>query len=638
MSTFKSFLRSKNDSKNKMECQNEDSDKEKHKSKSAKLEIKEEDSESEDSDSENSKKIKSDVESLSESIDEERITLGQINKIVDKSRRKREENNLKSLLNKKRHLHYEPIKFSEKKGQLLDLFCPSIEELNEFFIHCKIQTLSLDDLSIPTENDSDSKSFDICEWMKTNKIDKKTINPEELSVYKNNNKNIKKEIEISPNYEKIKEEKVHHVCKHFNNKKMQDIYDKLQTVVYSKILSCEQKEFLNELFEEMKNIEINTIKIEKDNEGKEKKLELVLDLDNTCIYSYLYDKNALYVQENQKKFRQKNAKIISFQFNNFVLYNVLILREGLGEFLKYVQPICNFHISTLGTKNYGKEIENILKDSFGIEFIGFKGKLRENETTKYISDLYIKKEKTLIFDDNVKAWEKDSENIIISKYFFDEECAMLKRGKPKENEDKIDEINNFLKSYNYIFYNIIIENNKEIDWKIQKIKGIKTPFYQFSQSDDYNYNKCFTSEYLNSKNYQFIYMKDVVKEIYLLKFVYDIEIPLAIKMIRISTLNNMKFDTRFLSNEERIILSSMIKACGGIIFEDEYVQTNEKVYLVVSKRIYDLDIKRREIKSDLEKYPYYVLINEKYILDTFYLCTNLKSQINDPEYTYIIDN
>ena len=109
-------------------------------------------------------------------------------------------------------------------------------------------------------------------------------------------------------------------------------------------------------------------------------------------------------------------------------------------------------------------------------------------------------------------------------------------------------------------------------------------------------------------------------------------------MIRISTLNNMKFDTRFLSNEERIILSSMIKACGGIIFEDEYVQTNEKVYLVVSKRIYDLDIKRREIKSDLEKYPYYVLINEKYILDTFYLCTNLKSQINDPEYTYIIYN
>ena len=129
MSTFKSFLRSKNDSKNKTECQNEDSDKEKHKSKSAKLEIKEEDSESEDSDSENSKKIKSDVESLSESIDEERITLGQINKIVDKSRRKREENNLKSLLNKKRHLHYEPIKFSEKKGQVLDVFCPSIEEL-----------------------------------------------------------------------------------------------------------------------------------------------------------------------------------------------------------------------------------------------------------------------------------------------------------------------------------------------------------------------------------------------------------------------------------------------------------------------------------------------------------------------------
>ena len=635
MSHLKSFLKSKSGVQKKNEKKKEEEEKEKQKSKSLKL-IEDDYSDSDSSDSNDSKNEKSDVESLSESMDEERMTLGHINKYAEKSRKKKEEKETKSFLSRTRLL-YEPIKYIVEKKELYNTFCPSPEELNEFLIHCKIQTLSLEEILMPQNDETDYKTFNIDEWMKSNKIEQRTINAEELYTY-NKNRKVKKEIEINQKYDQSQEKQSNPIHKHFDNPKIQDNYDRLQDIKYSKILSWEQKSFLNDLFKEMGNTDIKSITIEKDSEGKDNKLELVLDLDNTCIYSYLYDKNALYVQDNQKKFHKKKAKIISFQYKDFVLYNVLILREGLEEFLKYVQPICNFHISTLGTKNYGKEIANIFKDSFGIEFKGFKGKLDESECTKYISDLYIKKEKTVIIDDNANVWEKDSENIIISKFFFDEECSMIKREKPKEMEDKIDEINAFLNSYNYIFYNNIIEKNNDIDWKIQTIKGIKTPFYQFNQSDDYNYNKCFTAEYLNSKNFQFIYLKNIIKEIYLLKFIYDIEIHLAIKMIRMSTLANMKFDVRFLSNEERNILTSLIKVCGGIIFEGEYVHDNEKIYLVASKRIYELDIKRKEIKNDLKKYPYYILLNEKYILDTFYLCSDLKTQISDPEYTYEINN
>ena len=634
MSNLKSFLKSKSGVKNDVKGKNKELDKEKSKSKSLKL-IEDDYSDSDGSENRHSENYKSDVESQTESIDEERMTLGQINKYAEKQRKK-QENETKSFLCRKRLL-YQPIKYNVEKKELFNPFCPSLEELNEFLIHCKIQTLSLDELLIPPTDDSETKSFNIDEWMKSNKIEKRTINTEEICTYRKN-KIMKNEIEIYPKYDLSKEKEVNKICKLFNNQKMQDNYDKLQTIKYSNILSCEQKEFLNELFQEMGNIDIQNISIEKDKEGKDNKLELVLDLDNTCIYSYLYDKSALYAKDNQKKFHKKKAKIISFQYKDFVLYNALILREGLEEFLKYVQPLCNFHISTLGTKNYGKEIANILKDSFGIEFKGFKGKIEENECTKYISDLYIKKENTIIIDDNAKVWEKDTENIIISKFFFDEECAMIKRENKKNIEDKFDEINAFLNSYNFIFYNSIIEKNNDIDWKVQSIKGVKTPFYQFNKSGDYNYNKCYTAEYLNTKNLQFIYLKNVLKEIYLLKFVYDIDIPLAIKMIRISTLVNMKFDLRFLSNEERTILSSIIKACGGIIFEGEYVHDNEKIYLVVSKRIYELNIRRKEMKADLENYPYYILINEKFILDTFYLCSNLTAQIGEPEYTYEIKN
>ena len=636
MSHLKSFLKSKSGVQKKIEKKKEE-EKEKQKSKSLKL-IEDDYSDSDSSDSKDSKNKKSDVESLSESMDEERMTLGHINKYAEISRKKKEEKEkeTKSFLNRTRLL-YEPIKYIVEKKELYNTFCPSPEELNEFLIHCKIQTLSLDEILMSQNDDTDYKTFNIDEWMKSNKIEQRTINAEELYTY-NKNRKVRKEIEINQKYVQPQEKQTNPIHKHFDNPKIQDNYDRLQEIKYSKILSWEQKAFLNDLFQEMGNTDIKSITIEKDREGKDNKLELVLDLDNTCIYSYLYDKNALYVQDNQKKFHKKKAKIISFQYKDFVLYNVLILREGLEEFLKYVLPICNFHISTLGTKNYGKEIANIFKDSFGIEFKGFKGKLDENECTKYISDLYIKKEKTVIIDDNANVWEKDSENIIISKFFFDEECSMIKREKPKEIEDKIDEINAFLNSYNYIFYNNIIEKNNDIDWKIQTIKGIKTPFYQFNQSDDYNYNKCFTAEYLNSKNFQFIYLKNIIKEIYLLKFIYDVEIPLAIKMIRMSTLANMKFDVRFLSNEERNILTSIIKVCGGIIFEGEYVHDNEKIYLVASKRIYELDIKRKEIKTDLKRYPYYILLNEKFILDTFYLCSDLRTQTNDPEYTYEINS
>ena len=77
----------------------------------------------------------------------------------------------------------------------------------------------------------------------------------------------------------------------------------------------------------------------------------------------------------------------------------------------------------------------------------------------------------------------------------------------------------------------------------------------------------------------------------------------------------------------------MVKACGGIIFEKEKEKKDyeEKIYLVASKMLYEL--KKDEIKKELEENSFYILINEKYILDTYYFMTNLIDEINDPEYT-----
>ena len=250
----------------------------------------------------------------------------------------------------------------------------------------------------------------------------------------------------------------------------------------------------------------------------------------------------------------------------------------------------------------------------------------------------------------------DHEQVINTKFFFDEECAMLNNLNEKEDINKNDkgesdeifsEIELFLKSYRTLCYSKIKENpklnnnininmnNYDTDWKEHSIVEYQNiPFYQFTSNKDFINNKCFTAEYLNSSKYQFNYMKNVIKVLYCLKFVFDIDISIAIKLIKICTLNNMKFDLKYLAYDQKCILTDMIKVCGGIIYDKNYnfVNKEEKIYLVCGKRIYEY--KKNEIALDLKKNSNYQLINERFIIDTYYFMTDIRDHINDEEYIF----
>ena len=631
--------------------------------------------ESSESDSESKKEEKSsdskssrnsssdDCESLSSSIDEERITLGQINKMARRAQKKKEKMDIKSFLKRKRHLESNVITYDEKKGKIENEFCGSIEELNEFLNKCEIKKITFDDFS---NNQKDAVTFDPNEWMKTNKIMQRTISLEDLQVFYQKKNAKKKDKEKKEEKEDKKDkiikkenEKEKKRSSYLNDKKIYEDYVNLKKIIECKKLSIEQKEWISELIARIKKKDIKDINIEKNWEDKFNKLELVFDLDNTCIFSFLSNTDVLQVQKKKNIFPQKEVKMISFKFNNKVIYTALIIRKGLKEFLNYVSPLCNFHISTLGAESYGNEVKDILTEYTGEEFIRFKGRVYSNEFCKNISDLYINSENTVIFDDYIRVWEnknKDNEQVINTKYFFDEECAMLNNignnniinnisgeKKNKDNDAKVTEIELFIKSYRTLCYNKIKDkDDKNLlfneDWKVQNIIEYQNiPFYLFNSNKDYNNNKCFTAEYLNSPKYQFTYMKDVIKVIYCLKFIFDIDIRTAIKLIKICTLNNMKFDLKYLVYDQNCILADMIRVCGGIIYDKNYNFSNnnkEKIYLVISKRIYDL--RKDEVKADLQKNNNkYILINERFILDTYYFMTDIRSHINDPE--YVID-
>ena len=638
-------------------------DSELHKNENINLKL----NESSDSDSDSEKKISksssSDSESLSESIDEERITLGQINKLARKKQKSKENMDVKSFLQRKRHLDDNVITYDEKNGKILQEFCGSIEELNEFLSKCEIKKITFDDIS----DMKNTVAFDPNEWMKANNIFQRTMSLEDLvNLNEKKEKNEKKIEKKGLGKEKEKEKKIEKKEKnnvnsnkevkksaYLNDKKIYEDYLNLKKIIQCKKLSSEQKEWISNLISRIKSKDIKDINIEKNSEDKLNKLEIVFDLDNTCIFSFLSNTDILQVQKKKNIFPQKEVKMVSFKFNNKVLYTALIIRKGLKDFLNYVSPLCNFHISTLGAESYGNEVKDILSEYAGVEFIRYKGRVYSNEYCKNISDLYINSENTVIFDDYLRVWEndnKDNEQVITTKYFFDEECAMLNNNiniskeQNKENDDKVNEIELFLKSYRTMCYNKIKENNKnnvnfDMDWKVQNIIEYQNiPFYQFNSNKDFNDNKCFTAEYLNSPKYQFSYMKDVIKVIYCLKFIFDLDIRLAIKLIKICTLNNMKFDLKYLAYDQKCILTDMIKVCGGILYDKNYNYSSddkERIYLVASKRIYEF--KKEEIKEELKKNKKYLLINERFILDTYYFMTDIRNNINDPEYIFDIN-
>lgn len=578
-----------------------------------------------------------DCESINSSLDEERFTLGVIEKNIKKQRKIK----LIEELKRKNEYFNGLIVYDKKKKKIEKAFCAKPQELNEFLIHCQVKKISIQDFSSNSIK-SNNSSFDPIEWMKTNNIYQRTLNIEDLSIICNNKnqENKKNNIKVENNNikkdkEKKKSENFIELIPNFTDIKLRENYGELQKIISCKTLTKNQKNWINNFITKLGKIDIKDIKIEKDKEGKDQKLDIVFDLDNTIIFSFLSSEDNIFIQSKKNIIPKKDVNIISFNYKDIVIYTIFIIRKGFKEFIKYIEPLCTFHISTLGCENYGNEVRTILDEYSGVDFIRYKARNNNNEYSKKLDDLYLSNEKAVIFDDNVKVWKnKDNEHVINTKFFYDEECAMIninERNKQNNNLDYKYNKDDFKKTYKF-FYNGI-DNNNLYDWKEQKINECNNiPFYQFKKSNDFSYNQCYTAEYLNSSKLQFIYMKNVIKEIYYLKFVYMIEIPLAIKLIRISTLANMKFDLKYLDLYQKIILTNIIKICGGNIFDGQNREKDEKIYLVASERT---GFRYKEkIFKEIDDNPLFILINEKYILDTYYFMTNLIDNINDSEYTF----
>ena len=548
-------------------------------------------------------------------IDEDRPTLLQINKKIEKERKK--EN--KILMQKKRARENvkTDIIYDANKKKIINFFCPDPEELSVFLEKCEIREIEDESAlnEIPKENIFDPEQF-LKENYKKEEC-KSFISIEDLTLVAN-----KKKLEYPEQLNVIEEEP------YIAKPQIENKTELINSILNSEILDLKQKAELNKLISEIKKMKVNDI-IKKD-----KKLEIVFDLDNTCILGFTVNNEQR--KELEKKFSHKNLKFISFNYDRKVLICCLIIRNGLYEFLEYAKPFCNFYISTLGIESYGIKIMFLLEEKMDVKFIRFKGRrdIKCKKEQKSLKDLELNSKNTIIFDDKPLVWTYDYLNVILSKKFTDKD---IEDYLPKNNYNNENEKMRFLFNYfPFYFYRSGKNNFKQILWKNQKLfGGRQCPFYKYTPKKDLinNDNDCYSGEYLESLKYQFNYMSDVIKIIYYFVFYYDIHVSDALKLIRYNIFYKSYFSLTFYRGEGKEILIDIIENCGGEIYKEKN-DNNEKIngtlYFVCRKD--DYPSLKDKIKKELIIYENSKLVNEKYVLDSFYFLTNLENNLNDYEY------
>jgi hypothetical protein len=494
--------------------------------------------------------------------------------------------------------------YSEKDKKFVDSFIPDIEGLNKFLQNCTIIEINKEDIKEEIKNIPKEKIFDPDEFIRNNYQlkEKNSISIEDLFLELDKNNN-----EKSQNLEALNEpiSKV----RNFNE------------ILQEKNLDKQKKE-INDIINNIKQMKIEEIK-----ENELNKLNIVFDLDNTCVYSTFIHPNLII--ELIEKFPQNDFKIIKFEYNQNYIYYAFIIRKGLEEFLNCTKKFCNFYINTLGMEQYGKKIKDKLEAIFKITFKGFKGRVNNSERNKFLYDLSLEQKNTIIFDDKPIVWTKDKGNIIISKFFVDKKITLnnLRNVNLENNESLL-----FGDYSPFPFY-----KSSENNWQIQSLRlEKKCPFY------DLKNKKCYSGEYVESDKdeQQFLYMIEIVKLIYYLLYKYNIYVPESLKIIRYNIFYNCSFNLNFYKktpqkkqNERDInILKHIIINCGGIICDENNFKgyTNYKYYFVCTKDDYKKnkdEINKQKIGKKSCK-----VISDEFIINSFFFMTYLGNENNNSKY------
>ena len=404
------------------------------------------------------------------------------------------------------------------------------------------------------------------------------------------------------------------------NKKILDINDRKKLKDIIQTLDLENKNYSN----------INNFEQEK--------INIILDLDNTIIFSFL-DNQKLEPKKvhnkinNFKNFNYHNEQIYTIDIsintngNIFNVFTFFKFRNGTEEFFKKLKPFCNFYVNSNGAKEYVHTIVQQIEKTFEIKIQKY---LYRNEyNKKNFNDFDIDYSKSIIIDDRIDVWQ----HYYLPRHRLFPSIFLLPSKKYFDN--RLLDKSYFSQKNQFKGFHIIVNNRN--DWRIP---------VSYILDDNYFLNKDsipLNLENENDKKFQLIYLSIVIKKIISLRnfWVYYIEKEsnlktfILINLIRHTIFSNKIFDVKFLfENKSQIgqknVIQNMIESLGGEVYDPDDIYSNEPTHYLIGLNLTESDKKElQNIKKNNNNKPLF-FVNAKYIFDCYYFLTELNE--NDEEY------
>lgn len=215
---------------------------------------------------------------------------------------------------------------------------------------------------------------------------------------------------------------------------------------------------------------------------KEKKLTLVIDLDETILNTTFYFTSCIdgstlkLIYANSIKSIKINNQLI--EFDMYFLFNTQIFfikfRENAILFLKKCKKF-KIYIFSMGTKEYVERIKEYLIMN-GVDILGSISREENLSLTKSVSRLGLSERRVIIIDDRVDVWDYFDGVILIKPFIYYDRIKnnLLKRSDEKIiiNTDQSDLVNKRIKLENKIIKKEGIYINKEIfDGEIKELEN-----------------------------------------------------------------------------------------------------------------------------------------------------------------------
>lgn len=312
-------------------------------------------------------------------------------------------------------------------------------------------------------------------------------------------------------------------------------------------------------------------------QNKESKINIILDIDQTLVFSQKIEDSKIINLNNDVC---NDNYYIEFYIDN-KKYNYFIqVRKGLKDFILKLSPFCNFYVNTMANPIYIKEILILLNQKYNL-ILNNDGNnnvfITYQNNKKTLPPEITKKGNFLILDDNICVWDKSYfSNIIPVRKFF---------GNFDNNMNPAETLYETIYQYYFFTNKIYCFNEKKREYiDLQS----KLPF---------------CSEASWSDNNQLYFISELIIKIYLLNKL--INIPVSYSFYNI--INNVLRDCKiYYDGEDKYFFQDLVLLLGGKFV----LNKNDATYVLMKES--QKNYKNEFVNKD------YIFINIKWIFDCYF--------------------